>query len=134
MMGLAMRTPHHRRQDLPRAAYALEGGIQSVTEHKDGIHGHRWIGGLPEHRDHLGEPDLLGIAGGHHHSLPCLGILYAFPRCDGGRTACTGAQREDAVVLCAASCNTLHEGSIRPCPTLDEHTILARSFGFQGRT
>src|SRR5262245_56870105 len=22
MMGLAMRTPHHRRQDLPRAAYA----------------------------------------------------------------------------------------------------------------
>src|SRR5262245_7223844 len=32
MMGLAMRTPHHCRQDLPRAAYVLEGGIQSVTE------------------------------------------------------------------------------------------------------
>lgn len=81
MMGLAMRTPHHRRQDLPRAAYVLERGIQSVTEHKDGLHGHRRIGGLPEHRDHLWEPDLLGIAGSHHHPLPCLGILCAFPRC-----------------------------------------------------
>src|SRR5215471_19039034 len=39
MMGLAMRTPHHRRQDLPRAAYALEGAIQSVTEQQHGVHG-----------------------------------------------------------------------------------------------
>ena len=45
MMGLAMRTPHHRRPDLPRAAYVLELGIQSVTAHKDGLHGHRRIGG-----------------------------------------------------------------------------------------
>src|SRR5712692_6410160 len=116
MMGLAMRTPLHRRQDLPRAAYALEGGIQSVTEQEHGVHGHRRICGRPEHRDHLWEPDLLGIAGSHHPPLPCLGILYAFPRCDGGRTACTGAQREDAVVFCAASCKTVQEVSIRPCP------------------
>src|SRR5712692_2456574 len=81
MMGLAMRTPHHRRQDLPRAAYALEGGIQSVTEQEHGVHGHRRICGLPEHRDHRWEPDLLGIAGRHPHPLPCLGILWAFPRC-----------------------------------------------------
>ena len=80
MMGLAMRTPHHRRQDLPRAAYALEGGIQSVTEQEHGVHGHRRICGLPEHRDHLWEPDLLGIAGSHHPPLPCLGILWALPR------------------------------------------------------
>ncbi len=81
MMGLAMRTPHHRRQDLPRAAYVLERGIQSVTEHKDGVHGHRRIGGLPEHRDHRWKPDLLGIAGSHHHPLPCRSILCALPRC-----------------------------------------------------
>ena len=31
-----------------------------------------------------------------------------------------------------ASCKTLHEGSIRPCPTLDEHTILARSYWLPG--
>src|SRR5262245_29495787 len=52
MMGLAMRTPHHRRQDLLRAAYELERGIQSVTERKNSVHGHGRIGSLPEHRDH----------------------------------------------------------------------------------
>src|SRR5207245_9590914 len=93
--------------------YPHAGGTRPEQQH--GVHGHRRSCGLPEHRDHLWEPDLLGIAGSHHHPLPCLGILYDFPRCDGGRTACTVAQREDAVVLGLASCQTLHEASIRPC-------------------
>ena len=80
MMGLAMRTPHHRRQDLPRAAYVLEGGIQSVTEPQHGVHGQGRIGGLPEHRDHRWEPDLLGIAGRHRHPQPYRSILCAVPR------------------------------------------------------
>ena len=132
MVGLAMRTPHHCRPDLPRAAYMLECGIQSVTERKDGVYGHRRIGGLPEHRDHLWEPDLLGIAGRHHEPLPCRSLLGAVPRCAWWAYGSTGAQREEAVVCGTASCTTLHEGSIRPCPTLDEHTILAHSYGLPG--
>jgi len=126
MMGLAMRTPHHRRQDLPRAAYVLERGIQSVTEHKDGLHGHRRIGGLPEYRDHLWKPDLLGIAGSHHHPLPCLGILCAFPplRMVGVRQAPerSARRRSCSVQRPARRCKREIYAHV---PRLDEHTILA---------
>jgi len=59
MMGLATWTPHQGRQDLPRASYRLEGGIKSITEQEHGVHGHRRTSRLPDHRDHLWEPDLL---------------------------------------------------------------------------
>ena len=48
-----------------------------------------------------------------------------FPAAYGERTACTGAQCEDAVICCTASHKAVREVSIRLYPTLDEHPILA---------
>ena len=75
MPRLAMRTPHHGRQDLPRVADRLEGGIEPIAEAEQGLYGHRRIPRLPHHRDQLWEPDLLGIAGSHTSPLPFRGIL-----------------------------------------------------------
>ena len=77
MPRLAMRTPHHGRQDLPRVADRLEGGIEPIAEAEQGVHGHRRIPCLPHHRDQLWEPDLLGIAGSHTSPLPSHGLLDA---------------------------------------------------------
>ena len=43
MPRLAMRTPHHGRQDLPRVADRLEGGVESIAEAEQGVYGHRRI-------------------------------------------------------------------------------------------
>ena len=90
MPRLAMRTPHHGRQDLPRVADRLEGGMEPVAEAEQGIHGHRRIPCLPHHRDQLWEPDLLGITGSHTSPLPSRGFLDAarFHACHGA--VCTG--------------------------------------------
>src|SRR5712691_11636835 len=77
MPGLAMRTPHHGRQDLPRVADRLEGGIEPIAEAEQGVHRQCRIPCLPYHRDQLWEPDLLGIAGSHTSPLPSCGLLYA---------------------------------------------------------
>src|SRR5712692_6452810 len=77
MPGLAMRTPHHGRQDLSRVAYRLEGGIEPIAEAEQGVHGQRRIPCLPHHRDQLWEPDLLGIAGSHTSPLSSRGLLCA---------------------------------------------------------
>ena len=135
MMGLAMRTPHHRRQDLPRTAYALEGGIQSLTEPQHGVHGHGRIGGLPEHRDHLWEPDLLGIAGSHHPPVPYRSILCALPRCawwayGRHRSAARGGGRVLGSVLHDAA-----RGKYTPMShVLTSTQSLRAHMGFQGLT
>src|SRR5919198_4733951 len=79
MPGLAMRTPHHGRQDLPRLAYRLERGIEPVAETEEGVHGHGWSPCLLHDHDQFREPHLLGIAGSHDPSPLSLGILAASP-------------------------------------------------------
>ena len=86
MPRLAMRTPHHGRQHLPRVAERLEGDIEPIAKANQGIHGHRRIPCLPHHRDQLWEPDLLGIAGSHTSPLPshCLLDAARSHMCHGG--------------------------------------------------
>src|SRR5215831_15213457 len=91
MPRLAMRTPHHGRQDLPRVADRVEGGMEPVAEAEQGLHGHCRIPCLPHHRDQLWEPDLLGITGSHTSPLSSRGLLDAV-RSHTGHTGamCTG--------------------------------------------
>ena len=65
MAGLAMRTPHHGRYELPRLAERLEGGIEVIAETEEGVYGHGGLPHLPHDRDQCREPDLVGIARRH---------------------------------------------------------------------
>ena len=129
MPRLAMRTPHHGRQDLPRVADRLEGGVESIAEAEHGVYGHRRIPCLPHHRDQLWEPDLLSIAGSHTSPLPSRGLLDAVRSTCATGAVCTGCgasevSSETLTVYCLVACPR-RSGSLRRRPLLPGRVPLA---------